>query len=148
MVRLIARRHGISESLLYNWRSARKAAAIAAGAPQDVGFVPVGPVEGSPALLARPARPEHALELQGLLGLRRFGFSALNVIEHMNEKPQETTTILLHLYANGLCSNCRQRAVTQLATLNSVPDWMAAEGCYDAEPSIAERFRSPVMRDR
>jgi hypothetical protein len=77
-----------------------------------------------------------------------IGYSALNVIEHMNEKPQETTTILLHLYANGLCSNCRQRAVTQLATLNSVPDWMATEGCYDAEPSIAERFRSPVMRDR
>ena len=27
-VRLVARRHQISESLLYNWRSARKAAAV------------------------------------------------------------------------------------------------------------------------
>ena len=57
-VRLVARRHGISESLLYNWRSARKAAAVAAGAPEDVQFVPVGTVQGNtsrgPALLAPP----------------------------------------------------------------------------------------------
>jgi transposase len=57
-VRLVARRHGISESLLYNWRSARKAAAVAAGAPDDVEFVPVGVVAGKaphrPVLLASP----------------------------------------------------------------------------------------------
>ena len=57
-VRLVARRHGISESLLYNWRSARKAAAIAAGAADDVEFVPVGVLGGKPrrgpALLAAP----------------------------------------------------------------------------------------------
>ncbi len=55
-VRLVARRHGISESLLYNWRSARKAAAVAAGAADDVKFVPVGVVAGKaphrPVLLA------------------------------------------------------------------------------------------------
>jgi transposase len=59
-VRLVARRHGISESLLYNWRSARKAAAVAAGAPDDVEFVPVGVVAGKaphrPVLLASPER--------------------------------------------------------------------------------------------
>ncbi len=57
-VRLVARRHGISESLLYNWRSARKAAAVAAGAADDVKFVPVGVVAGKaphrPVLLASP----------------------------------------------------------------------------------------------
>ena len=57
-VRLVARRHGISESLLYNWRSARKAAAVAAGAPEDVQFVPIGVLGGKaprgPALLAPP----------------------------------------------------------------------------------------------
>jgi transposase len=40
---VVARRHGISESLLYNWRSARKATAPAlcpAAAPVD--FVPLG----------------------------------------------------------------------------------------------------------
>ncbi len=57
-VRLVARRHGISESLLYNWRSARKAAAVAAGAADDVKFVAVGVVAGKaphrPVLLASP----------------------------------------------------------------------------------------------
>ena len=57
-VRLVARRRGVSESLLYNWRSARKAAAVAAGAPEDVQFVPVGVLGGKPrhrpALLAAP----------------------------------------------------------------------------------------------
>ncbi len=57
-VRLVARRRGISESLLYNWRSARRAAAVAAGASADVEFVAVGVVAGKaprgPALLAPP----------------------------------------------------------------------------------------------
>lgn len=66
-VRLVARRRGVSESLLYNWRAARKAAAVAAGAPGDVQFVAVGVVGGKPprgsALLAPPeptAAPEAA----------------------------------------------------------------------------------------
>ncbi len=62
-VRLVARRHRISESLLYNWRSARKAAAVAMGAPEDVAFIPVGVIEGpatrGPAMLALPT-PEPA----------------------------------------------------------------------------------------
>jgi transposase len=45
-VRLVARRHQISESLLYNWRSARKAAAVAMGAAETVEFVPIGLIEG------------------------------------------------------------------------------------------------------
>ena len=57
-VRLVARRHQVSESLLYNWRSARKAAAVAMGAPQDVEFVPVGVIGGAatggPAMLTLP----------------------------------------------------------------------------------------------
>ncbi len=57
-VRLVARRRGVSESLLYNWRSARKAAAVAAGAAEDVQFVPIGVLggkaPGGPALLAPP----------------------------------------------------------------------------------------------
>ena len=57
-VRLVARRRGVSESLLYNWRSARKAAAVAAGAPEDVQFVSIGVLGGKaprgPALLAPP----------------------------------------------------------------------------------------------
>jgi transposase-like protein len=42
-VQLVARRHRVSESLLYNWRSAWKAAASAAiGSSGAVAFVPLG----------------------------------------------------------------------------------------------------------
>ena len=39
---VVARRHGISESLLYNWRSAWKAAGSAMRAAEPVDFVPLG----------------------------------------------------------------------------------------------------------
>ena len=41
---VVARRHGISESLLYNWRSAWKAAGSAMSAAEPVDFVPLGVV--------------------------------------------------------------------------------------------------------
>ena len=50
-VRLVARRHRISESVLYNWRSARKAAAVAMGAPED--SVIEGPITRSPPIWRR-----------------------------------------------------------------------------------------------
>jgi transposase-like protein len=58
-VRLVARRHRISEGVLYNWRSARKAAAVAMGAPGTVEFIPVGliesPASDGPAMPAPPS---------------------------------------------------------------------------------------------
>ncbi len=64
-VRLVAKRHNISESLLYNWRSARKVAAVAMGAPENVEFIPAGIIEG-PASHAMsivvPAAPEREPE--------------------------------------------------------------------------------------
>jgi transposase len=53
-VRLVARRHNISESLIYNWRAARKAAAVAMGAPENVEFIPAGIIE-APVSRAVPA---------------------------------------------------------------------------------------------
>jgi len=41
-VAAVARRHGVSESLLYNWRSAWKAAASAVSTAKPVDFVPLG----------------------------------------------------------------------------------------------------------
>ena len=43
-VSVVARRHGISKSLLYNWRSAWKAAALAArgSTPTRAGFIQLG----------------------------------------------------------------------------------------------------------
>ena len=46
-VAVVARRHGISESLLYNWRSAWKAAACVERASETVDFVPLGIVGGT-----------------------------------------------------------------------------------------------------
>jgi transposase len=70
-VRLVARRHRISESLLYNWRSARKAAAVAMGAPEDVEFIPIGVIEGPAtrcsAMLASPT-PEPAPQSPSVAG--------------------------------------------------------------------------------
>jgi hypothetical protein len=52
-VRLVARRHQISESLLYNWRSARKASAVAMGAAESVEFLQIGLIEGPASSCAR-----------------------------------------------------------------------------------------------
>jgi transposase len=56
-VKLVARRHRMSESLLYNWRSAWKAAAVAAvGSSDAVEFVPLG-VFGEADSTAPPMLP-------------------------------------------------------------------------------------------
>lgn len=56
-VALVARRHGISESLLYNWRSAWKAASVTRE-PDPVEFVQIGMIghasDEGPAILAGP----------------------------------------------------------------------------------------------
>jgi transposase len=56
-VRVVARRHRISESVLYNWRAARKAAATAM--PQA--FIPLGVLGGSgsrTAAMLAPCEPQ------------------------------------------------------------------------------------------
>jgi len=59
-VSVVARRHGISTSLLYNWRSAWKAAASLRAA-EPVAFMPLGMIGragcGAPALAAAPEQP-------------------------------------------------------------------------------------------
>jgi transposase len=56
-VSVVARRHGLSESLLYNWRSAWKAASSTSKA-EPVEFVPLGLIDRTtdarPVLLAGP----------------------------------------------------------------------------------------------
>jgi transposase len=70
---VVARRHGISESLLYNWRSARKATASAmCAAAAPVEFVPLGifgpdvNVESQPLLA--PPEPERSQQRQADAG--------------------------------------------------------------------------------
>ncbi len=94
-VRLVARRYGISESLLYNWRSARKAAAVAAGAADDVKFVAVGVVAGKaphrPVLLASPEpvstpEPPPAEGKGGLIEITLPNGARVSVDAFVNEK--------------------------------------------------------------
>jgi len=47
-VAVVARRHGMSESVLYNWRSARKAASAAMGEANGLDFAPLGVIAGMP----------------------------------------------------------------------------------------------------
>jgi transposase len=62
-VSVVARRHRVAESLLYNWRAACRAAAAARCASEPVAFVPLGVVgradDGGPALLGAPQTPWH-----------------------------------------------------------------------------------------
>jgi transposase len=57
-VSVVARRHGLSESLLYNWRSAWKAVSASSKPKPVVEFVPLGMIDRTsdarPALLTAP----------------------------------------------------------------------------------------------
>ena len=61
-VTIVARRHRISESVLYNWRAAWKAAAAVMQAPVAAPFIPLGMLGGSShrdtAMLGRSQPPE------------------------------------------------------------------------------------------
>jgi transposase-like protein len=61
-VSVVARRHGIAESLLYGWRTARKAKETADSVDEPVEFVPIGvfgrSVDEGPAMLAAPAKTQ------------------------------------------------------------------------------------------
>ena len=60
-VTVVARRHRIAESVLYNWRAAWKAAAAVMQAPTATTFIPLGLLGGSdPREPARSTRANHS----------------------------------------------------------------------------------------
>jgi transposase len=75
-VSVVARRHGISDSLLYNWRAAWKAAA-STQAPKAVEFVPLGMV-GPPG--------EHRRDGAGLIEIELPNGIRVRVDSFVNEK--------------------------------------------------------------
>lgn len=94
-VRLVARRHGIAESLLYNWRSVRKAAAMAIGAPENVEFIPAGIIEtkppSNPTMLPSPGpaperQPVAARSKAGLIEIALANGTRVTVDALVNEK--------------------------------------------------------------
>lgn len=68
-VKPVAQRHRIAESVLYNWRAAKKAAEACAGSLGSVAFVPVGMIgEAGPATV-----PSLGLSQSRPLGESRAG---------------------------------------------------------------------------
>jgi transposase len=91
-VMVVARRHGISESLLYNWRSAWKAAA-SMRLPDPVDFVPIGMIgpvpEASPSLMTVPepaAASRSDDDRAGKIEITLPGGARVSVDAFVNEK--------------------------------------------------------------
>ena len=90
-VSVVARRHGISASLLYNWRSAWKAAAAMRAAGR-VEFVPVGIIGQTPAeptLLPASEPPptgEHQGHPTGRIEIELPNGARIRVDAQVNEK--------------------------------------------------------------
>ncbi len=93
-VKLVARRHRVSESLLYNWRSAWKAAASAAvGSSGSVEFVPLGVFgeagNAAPPMLPSPEPPrsrQPADSRTGAIEIALPNGSRVSVDAFVNEK--------------------------------------------------------------
>ena len=92
-VSVVARRHGISDSLIYNWRSAWKAA-MAMRSPEPVEFVSIGVIgqsgDDEPAMLAAPGPPAppatHREDRVGLIEIDLPSGARLRVDAFVNEK--------------------------------------------------------------
>jgi len=91
-VTVVARRRGISESLLYNWRSAWKMAA-ALHSPDPVEFMPIGAIgharEASPPLLTGPELPAASRpddDRAGMIEIALLGGARVSVDAFVKEK--------------------------------------------------------------
>jgi transposase len=62
-VRLVARRHRMAESVLYNWRAARKAASAMMPTPMETTFLPLGLLGGP-----MPREPAFPVRMKGGAG--------------------------------------------------------------------------------
>ncbi len=91
-VSVVARRHGLSDSLLYNWRSAWKAAASvrASAASEFMRLGVTGPADEEPVLMAAsaPVRPAgmHATDRVGVIEIELAGGTRVRVDAFVNEK--------------------------------------------------------------
>lgn len=88
-VALVARRHGISESLLYNWRSAWKAAS-ATHDSEPVAFVQIGMIgrDEGPAMLVNPdqAPPPSGTTRVGMIEIDLPNGAQVRVDAFVNER--------------------------------------------------------------
>lgn len=71
-------------------------------------------------------------------GWHGVGMSVLDVLGHFKVPLDECCSLLLRLYEEDPCSYCRNGVVEKLAEMGGVPDWMAEECQFDAEPDTAK----------
>jgi hypothetical protein len=64
--------------------------------------------------------------------------AVFGLLEDMDVPPEESRAVLLRLYEDVPCSYCRGTAVSNLVASGGLPDWMAEECRYDAEPETVE----------
>ncbi len=85
-VTVVARRHGISESLLYNWRSAFKAA-VSMRMPETAEFMPIGMITGAIDQAASVPSPEPCRdERGGMIEIELPTGARVRVDAQVNEK--------------------------------------------------------------
>jgi hypothetical protein len=80
-------------------------------------------------------------------GWHYLGMAVFGLLEDMDVPPEETRAVLLRLYEEEPCSYCRERTVSRLAASGDLPDWMAEECRYDAEPetvNLVEQKGTPA----
>jgi hypothetical protein len=67
-------------------------------------------------------------------GWHDAGMAVFTLLRDMDVPPAESRAVLLRLYEDVPCSFCRGTAVSNLVVSGGIPDWMAEECRYDAEP--------------
>jgi len=89
-VAVVARRHRVSESLLYNWRSAWKAAAGVLRTAEPVEFVPIGVIgredDDRPAMLAAPTGSPVPPQRAGMIEVELPSGARVRVDAFVSEK--------------------------------------------------------------
>ncbi len=56
---------------------------------------------------------------------------------------KETLALLMFVYENTPCTNCRQKAVLEMRRRGDLPDWVAEECLYDCDFELREKLSGP-----
>ncbi|PWB94742.1 hypothetical protein [Methylosinus sporium] len=78
-------------------------------------------------------------------GWHGVGASILSLLDDVTVPPDESREVLLHLYEKTPCSLCRESVVEKLHEHGLVPNWMARECAFDAEPETAAVFQGDEL---
>ena len=71
----------------------------------------------------------------------RIGLALLELLRWASVPPEESRSLLLKLYEETPCSLCRGGFAEKLSAAGHVPDWMAREARFDADPTTASLFK-------